>query len=117
MSLLTANALVVLNRQLGAISSGQLREAGVTARQRTRLLADGVLAPVGHWVYRVPGMPQTLEARVVTLCLQHPAGFVTGPTGGGLVNLRRMPVSPLAFSPRSRAGSTAPVSSNYDSPR
>ena len=93
MSILTARALVVLHRQLGAITSAQLRAAGVTARQRTRLLADGVLAPVGHYVYRVPGMPETLDARAVVLCLQHPQGFVTGPTGGGLVNLRRMPTA------------------------
>lgn len=83
MSLLTAAALVALNRQLGAITSAQLLAAGVSVRRRARLLADDVLVPVGHCVYRVPGMPETLEARVVTLCLQHPAGFVTGPTGGG----------------------------------
>lgn len=93
MSVLTAPALVVLGRQLGAITSAQLVAAGVTARQRGRILADGVLAPVGHCVYRVPGMPETLESRIITLCLQHPTGFVTGPTGGGLVNLRRMPTA------------------------
>ena len=91
MSVLTAPALIVLNRQLGAITARQLHSSGVTIRQRTRLLADGVLTPVGHRVYRVPGMPLTLEARIVVLCLQHPAGFVTGPTGGGLAHLRRMP--------------------------
>lgn len=93
MSVLSAPALIVLNRQLGAITTAQLREAEVTGRQRRRLLADGVLKSVGHSVYRVPGMPETLESRVVTLCLQHPKGFVTGPTGGGFVNLRRMPTA------------------------
>ncbi len=109
MSVLTAKALVVLNCQLGAITSTQLLEADVTARQRARLLADGVLAPVGHCVYRVPGMPETLDARAVTLSLQHPTGFVTGPTGGGLVSLRRMP-------PASKLVFCMPHGSRFDCP-
>lgn len=91
MSQLTAAAIVVVHRQLGAITSEQLITAGVSRRQRARLLEDRVLSAVGHRVYRVTGIPLTLAARTVVLCLQHPAGFITGPTGGGLVNLRRMP--------------------------
>jgi hypothetical protein len=91
MSDLTAAALVVLQRQLGHVSASQLSAAGVTETARRRLLEQRVLESIGHWVYRVPGSPNSLDARLVALCLQHPSGFVTGPTGGGLMELRRMP--------------------------
>jgi hypothetical protein len=91
MSQLTSSALHIMQRQLGAITSAQLRSSGVANRARRRLLDDGVVEDVGHFVYRVRGMPLPLTARIVVLCLQHPAGFVTGPTAGGLLDVRRMP--------------------------
>lgn len=91
MSQLTSMALLVLQDQLGSISSNQLRASGVTDRQRRRLLDDGILEPVGHFVYQIKGTPVSLPTRLISLCLQHPQGFVTGPTAGGYLGLRRMP--------------------------
>jgi hypothetical protein len=91
MSHLSAAALLILQRQRGFISAGQLRRAGVGDRLRARLVTDRVLEHRGHSVYGVVGVPRTLETRAIELCLQHPAGFITGPTGGALLALRRMP--------------------------
>jgi hypothetical protein len=88
---LTAAALDVLLRQLGVISRVQLRAAGVGDRARQRLLRDRVLEPVGRSVYRIGGHVPTFESRLIELCLEHPAGFITGPTLGAYHNLRRMP--------------------------
>jgi very-short-patch-repair endonuclease len=41
----------------------------------------------------VTSTPPTLQQRCVALCAAHPGGFVTGPTGGALLHLRRMPAS------------------------
>jgi hypothetical protein len=49
------------------------------------------LEHVGKAVLAVPGMPRTLERRCIALCLQHPSGYVTGPTAGVLLGRRRMP--------------------------
>jgi hypothetical protein len=91
MSGLTSPAVALLQRQLGSITSRQLIECGVGRRARERLLEGAVLRAVGQSVYRVPDSPNTLEARIVTLCLQHPRTFITGPTAGGLDGFRRMP--------------------------
>jgi hypothetical protein len=88
---LTSSAVALLQQQLGSISCRQLTERGVTRRARERLIDDGVLVAVGHSVYRVPDSPATLDARIITLCLQHPRTFVTGATAGALESLRRMP--------------------------
>lgn len=95
---LTPSALVTLGRQFNVISTGQLASAGVSRHHRTVLVESGVLEHVGHSVLRVVGSPETLESRLAALCLQHPRGFVTGPTAGGLLSVRRMPrVSPIHF--------------------
>jgi len=96
---LTPSALVVLGRQFNVISTRQLDGAGVSQHHRSVLVESGLLEHVGHSVLRVVGAPETLESRLAALCLQHPAGFVTGPTAGGLLGLRRMPrTSPVHFS-------------------
>jgi len=44
-------------------------------------------------------VPTTLESRCIALCLTYPSGFVTGPTGGKLLVVRRMPPpEPIHFS-------------------
>ncbi len=91
MAELSGPALQILHRQSGAITTAQLRSAGVSDRGRRRLLDANVIEPVGRSVYRVPDIPLTLEGRLVEVSLQHPRGFVTGPTAGGYVGLRRMP--------------------------
>jgi hypothetical protein len=88
---LTASAIALIHQQLGSISCRQLTEHGVSRRARQRLQRDGVLLSTGHSVYRMPTFPVTFEARIVTLCLQHPRTFITGPTAAGLEGFRRMP--------------------------
>jgi hypothetical protein len=88
-----------LHRQHHLISVRQLREAGISRTTQVRLLHDGLLEHVGQSVLRVPGTPTTMTTRLIALCLQHPKGFITGPTGGRVVGLRRMPhLSEITFS-------------------
>lgn len=91
MAELTAAALQVLQRQHNIITVAQLNDAGVTRAARDRLLRAGALEHLGHSVLAVPGGPTTLERRAIALCLQHPRGYITGPTGGKLAGLRKMP--------------------------
>lgn len=96
---LTPAALIVLQRQHNVIAVRQLTEAGVTRSQREALLDAGVFEHVGHSVLRVVGMQVTRDSRLIELCLQHPAGMITGPTAGAVRQLRRMPrTAPIHFS-------------------
>lgn len=95
---LTPAALIVLQRQSNLISSRQLVATGVTRSQRESLVDTRVLEHVGQSVFRVVGAPVTRDTRLIALCLQHPAGMVTGPTAGSVRGLRRMPrTSPITF--------------------
>ena len=95
---LTAPALITLGRQFNVISIDQLKQSGVSRHHREQLIAGGVLEHIGKSVLTVVGAPITLESRLAALCLQHPKGFVTGPTAGGLLGIRRMPrSSPIHF--------------------
>ncbi|MFZ4717870.1 MAG: hypothetical protein ACOYMR_00505 [Ilumatobacteraceae bacterium] len=91
MAELTAAALQVLQRQKNIITVAQLREAGVPRSLRERLVASGALQHLGHCALAVPGGAWTLERRAIALCLQHPRGYITGPTGGKLAGLNKMP--------------------------
>lgn len=88
---LTTSALRTLERQHGAISIAQLSAAGVGRRTRQRLERRGVLERAYRCVYRLPAVARSLHQRCAMLCLAHPAVFVTGPTAGALLGLRRMP--------------------------
>jgi hypothetical protein len=88
---LNAAALHVLQRQRNIITVAQLNDAGVTRSARDRLVRSGALEHLGHSVLAVPGGPTTLERRAIALCLQHPRGYITGPTAGKLAGLRTMP--------------------------
>ncbi|MDP9465138.1 MAG: type IV toxin-antitoxin system AbiEi family antitoxin domain-containing protein [Actinomycetota bacterium] len=101
MSDLTPRALAILRAQHGHASTAQLDKSGVPRRARRRLIASGLLVPVQKAVVRIASAPETLEGRCIALCLAHPTGFITGPTGGKLVGLRRMPrAQPIHFSVR-----------------
>lgn len=101
MSDLTPRALAILRAQHGHATVAQLETAGVHRRARLRLIDGHVLTPVAKSVVRIESAPRTLEGRCVALSLAHPTGFVTGPTGGKLVGLRRMPrAEPVHFSVR-----------------
>lgn len=91
MGQLNSAALQILQRQHNIISVGQLRAAGVGRTARDRLIAAGDLEFVARSVLAVPGGPRSLERRSIVLCLQHPRGYITGPTGGRLTGLRKMP--------------------------
>jgi hypothetical protein len=90
MSDLTPRALAILRVQHGHATTSQLDEAGVHRRARLRLIEAEVLTPVYKSVVRIESAPSTLESRCVALCLSHPSGFVTGPTAGRLLGLRRV---------------------------
>jgi very-short-patch-repair endonuclease len=88
---LPAPALRLLSRQLDTATTQQLEAAGIGRKARQRLVGDHVLDRIGKGVYRTAGTRETLAHRMVALCLEHPSGFITGPTAGGVVGLRRMP--------------------------
>ena len=90
---LTAAAMQSLLDHHGMITTSQLRSNGVARRARDRLVAAGILEHAYKSVYRITSAPLTLQARCVALSLAHPSGFVTGPTGGKIRGLRRMPAT------------------------
>ncbi|MGZ4679160.1 MAG: hypothetical protein ACXVIH_03930, partial [Ilumatobacteraceae bacterium] len=95
---LTAGAFAILRRQHGHLSVRQLADAGVGRNARRRLIEGGALIAVHRSVLRISSAPITFEGSCVALCLAHPAGFVTGPSGGRLAGLRRMPAAtPIHF--------------------
>jgi hypothetical protein len=96
---LTPKAFAILRRQHGHVSVRQLADAGVGRNARRRLVDGQVLVAVHRSVLRISSTPVTFEGSCVALCLAHPAGFVTGPSGGRLIDLRRMPAAtPIHFS-------------------
>ncbi|MEO5722820.1 MAG: hypothetical protein ABIQ39_03415 [Ilumatobacteraceae bacterium] len=88
---LTPQALEVLKNHHGVATQRMLHAAGVGRDARRRLLGSGVLAPASAGVYRIVSSPETLESRCAALSLAYPRGFVTGPTAGKLLRMRRMP--------------------------
>ena len=98
---LTAEAFAILRRQYGHVSVRQLAAAGVGPNARRRLVEGGALKAVHRSVLRISSAPVTFEGSCVAVCLAHPGGFITGPSGGRLMGLRRMPpATPIHFSVR-----------------
>ena len=91
MATLTAEALSVLQRQAGHITSSQLLAAGVSREMRRRLVHGGALERPAKSVYRIASVRPTLESRLLTVSLAHEDGFITGPLAGKYMGLRRMP--------------------------
>lgn len=91
MGTLTEAAFKWLREHHGIITIEQLAKCGVPRRVRDQLVASGLLVPVYRGVYRIATQPVTLESRCAALSAFQPEGFVTGPTGGGMCDLRRMP--------------------------
>ena len=101
MSDLTPAAQRWLAEHHGVITTSQLRGADVGRKTQLRLLDRGVLVNVHKGVFIVSSAPRTLHQRCAALCAAHPAGFVTGPTAGSFLGLRRMPAnSSIHFSIR-----------------
>lgn len=88
---LTAGALRLAIRQHGAVTTTQLAATGVSRNTVRRMVAAGHLVHSAKSVYRLPTDERTLEQRCAELCLAHRSVFVTGPTAGVLIGLRRMP--------------------------
>ena len=101
MSDLTPAAQRWLAAHHGVITTTQLRQAGVGRKTQDRLVARGVLVRVHKGVFVVASTPATLHQRCAALCAAHRSGFVTGPTAGVLLGLRRVPTnSAIHFSIR-----------------
>jgi Transcriptional regulator, AbiEi antitoxin len=101
MSELTPAATRWLHDHHGVITSAELRDCHVARSTVSRLVAAGVLRPAHKGVFVMASTRASLEQRCVVLCRAHPTGFVTGPTAGTLLGLRRMPRrAPLHFSVR-----------------
>ncbi len=75
------------------ITSAALSDTGVARSTTSRLVRTGLLRRNQKGVFVAGSSRPTLEQRCVVLCAAHPAGFVTGPTAGMLLGLRRMPRS------------------------
>jgi Transcriptional regulator, AbiEi antitoxin len=91
MGTLTEAAFKWLRDHHGIITIAQLAKCGVPRRVRDQLILSGLLVPVYRGVYRIATQAVTLESRCAALSAFQPEGFVTGPTGGGMRELRRMP--------------------------
>jgi Transcriptional regulator, AbiEi antitoxin len=101
MSDLTPAASRWLNQHHGVITSAELNRCEVARSTSSRLVAAGVLRRVHKGVFVTASSPPTVEQRCVALCRAHPSGFVTGPTAGVMLGLRRMPNrAPLHFAVR-----------------
>jgi len=90
---LTPKAFAVLRRQHGHATIQQLSDAGVGRNARRRLVSGNALIVVHRNVLRIASAPITFEGRCVGLSLAHASGYITGPSGGRLLGLRRMPHS------------------------
>lgn len=91
MGTLNLAALSSLHDNTGMITVEQLDKCGISRRLRQHLVTIGALITMHRGVYRIASQPLTLEARCAALSLFLPDGYVTGPTGGKLFVLRRMP--------------------------
>ena len=92
MATLTDAAFKWLRDHHGIITIAQLAKCGVPPRVREQLITSGTLVAVYRGVYRIATQPVTLESRCVALSMFQPEGFVTGPTGGHMRELRRMKI-------------------------
>lgn len=93
MSDLPAASLAWLAAHHGVITTATLRAHKVGRSTIERLLTTGVLRRRAKAVFVIASAPATLEQRCAVLSAAHPRGFITGPTGGTLAGLRRMPTS------------------------
>lgn len=93
MSTLSPVVIATIHRQVGHITAQQLAAAGVSRSSRQRLVDKKVFTHVYKSVYRLVDGAPTFEQRLVALSLAHPSGYVTGPTLGGYLGVRKMPKS------------------------
>ncbi|MCU1394384.1 MAG: hypothetical protein JWM34_2812 [Ilumatobacteraceae bacterium] len=94
---LTPSALDWLSKHHGIIDADRLEQCGVSARTRRRHVAEGLLVVVAKGVYRIASTPPLARSTCVVLSVAHPTGFVTGPAGGRLRGLWRMPKTDIHY--------------------
>lgn len=98
---LSPQSMRIAASQHGLLTLAQLTECGVSRHTVRRLERSGLLVADHKSVRRLLSAPRTLEQRCAALSLAHPAAFVTGPTAGTLIRLRKMPRhSPITMSSR-----------------
>lgn len=95
--MLTEEAMTVFAAHHGLATGQMLTVAGVSRSKRQNLVLDGILEVIYERVFHIVSSPMTIEAQCAALCLAYPSGFVTGPTAGKLLGLRRMPSGPIHF--------------------
>jgi hypothetical protein len=88
---LTPAAMAWLATHHGVITTASLRSCGVGRSTTDRLVRAGVLLNPHKGVYVLASVASSLEVRCAVLCAVHPSGFVTGPTAGTMLDLRRLP--------------------------
>jgi hypothetical protein len=96
-TMLDHDVMALFAARHGMALASALSAAGLSRRSRQRLVEEGVLEVLYERVFHITSTPVTLEARCAALCLAYQRGFVTGPTAGRLLGLRRMPNGPLHF--------------------
>ena len=95
--MLNPEVMALFAARHGMALMNALSAAGLSRRSRQRLVGEGVLEVLYERVVHIASSPITLEARCAALCLAYPRGFMTGPTAGHLMGLRRMPSGGIHF--------------------
>lgn len=90
MHLFPEEALAYFRTHHGMATAAALAEAGLSRRQRSKAVDAGLLEPLYERVFHISSSPITLEARCAAISMAYPRGFITGPTGGLVMGLRRM---------------------------
>jgi hypothetical protein len=94
-TMLTEEALRTFGNYHGMATAPMLAVAGMSRRGIQQAVEDGLLEMLHERVFHIVSSPPTLHARCVAPCLAYQRGFITGPTGGALTNVRRMPATEL----------------------
>ncbi len=91
MKMFSLEVLAHFRAHHGMATHAALTRAGLSRRQRQAAVQAGVLDQMYEQVVHLASTPLTLEARCAALSMSYPRGYVTGPSGGRLLGLRRMP--------------------------
>lgn len=87
-------ALLFFRTHHGMATGSALAASGLSRRQRNAAVDSGLLEPMYERVFHITSSPITLEARCAAMSMAYRRGFVTGPSGGKLMSLRRLPADP-----------------------
>src|SRR5215207_5953745 len=82
------------SEQLSHINRPQIRELGVGPRAERRLVAGGLIVPVGTRTFRMGGVPRTFDGDVIAACLEVD-GVASHRTAARLHRLDTTPWNPV----------------------